>query len=160
MKSYILTLLTVLATLFSSANVFAAKDKDGGGQNVPKMACQSLTNHLRAKLQSMGCRLGGYSGHNGSDEAHKKTGSCHNRGRAIDIESIVCTGDRANKSKEENLRDLAWKLGAMFGRFGSLTYTICYKDIGKSFCRPGHDQHLHFGAKESRNCSCPEDKWF
>lgn len=153
MKKTLLLFALLMTSTFGTAPAFAK-----GG--FPQLACQSLTNTLQSAIESMGCTIGSYSGHNGSDEAHKKTGSCHNRGRAIDIESIHCTGDRAKNTKEENLRALAKKLGAYFGRFGSLTHTICYKDIGSATCRPGHDQHLHFGAKESRNCHCSEDGLF
>jgi four helix bundle protein len=102
-------------------------------------------------LGNMGCWVEEHLGVQGN-AAHQKTASCHNRGLAIDIKRLGCEGSRARYSNDENLRYLARSLGAWFGFVGSLTHTICYKDIGAGFCRGGHGGHLHFGAKEGLGC--------
>lgn len=150
--------LSILFAVFLLASISEGRKAHGGGPyrasdggyrglGFPAMQSEGLNNKLANALTGMGCTV---SSHYGVAASPNKNGaSCHLKGLAIDLVSLNC---RNSKSNEQNLRDLAYKLGATFGTWGSLSYTICYKEIGKKFCRPGHDEHLHFGAKESRGC--------
>lgn len=148
----ILALAIYLCFGTSTAQAYKGGKGNGyQGKGFPAMQSSTLNSQLSRALGNMGCWVEEHLGVQGN-AAHQKTASCHNRGLAIDIKRLGCEGSRARYSNDENLRYLARSLGAWFGFVGSLTHTICYKDIGAGFCRGGHGGHLHFGAKEGLGC--------
>lgn len=116
-------------------------------RGVPDMAgAPRLQKHIQETLLEMGCRIpkGGHLGVKASAKhSLQNPSSCHEVSAAIDIKTLSCVNNNLN---EQNLHDFALAVDG-------IGITVCYKEIGKSICLPGHDQHVHVGRVECTGCA-------